>query len=124
MSASTPTLRFPEFSEAWEAKPFFDLLERASDPVEVTDDETYREIGVRSHGRGVFHKEEVTGKELGNKRVFNVVSNALVLNIVFAWEQAVAMTSKRSLDLLLPIGFRCSWRRKGTPICRLSSSCF
>ncbi|WP_052638529.1 restriction endonuclease subunit S, partial [Kamptonema sp. PCC 6506] len=35
----------------------------------------------------------VTGRELGNKRVYWVHPNAFVVNIVFAWEQAVALTS-------------------------------
>jgi len=59
----------------------------------VDSAQTYRQIGVRSHGKGIFHKEAVTGTELGDKRVFHVVPNALVVNIVFAWEQAVALTS-------------------------------
>jgi type I restriction enzyme S subunit len=59
----------------------------------VDSAQTYRQIGVRSHGKGIFHKEAVTGTELGDKRVFHVVPDALVVNIVFAWEQAVALTS-------------------------------
>ena len=54
----------------------------------------YRQIGIRSHGKGIFHKPAVTGNALGNKRVFWITPNALVLNIVFAWEQAVAVTSE------------------------------
>ncbi|WP_019488072.1 hypothetical protein [Kamptonema formosum] len=53
----------------------------------------YKQIGIRSHGKGIFHKEAVTGRELGNKRVYWVHPNAFVVNIVFAWEQAVALTS-------------------------------
>jgi type I restriction enzyme S subunit len=53
----------------------------------------YRQIGVRSHGKGIFHKEPVTGKSLGDKRVFWVHPQAFVVNIVFGWEQAVALTS-------------------------------
>ena len=100
MSASKHTLRFPEFAGAWKAKPFSDLLERISKPADISADNAYREIGVRSHGKGLFHKEIVTGKELGNKRVFHVVPNALVLNIVFAWEQAVAMTSEAEIGFI------------------------
>lgn len=51
------------------------------------------ELSVRSHGKGIFHKDEVTGKELGNKRVFWVEPNCFVVNIVFAWERAVAKTT-------------------------------
>lgn len=93
MSKAVPELRFPGFKGEWQTKSIGRLLKRASDPVRVEQEETYREIGVRSHGRGVFHKAPVSGAELGDKRVFHVVPDALVLNIVFAWEQAVAMTS-------------------------------
>jgi len=90
-----PQLRFKEFSGEWEEKRVDYLLERYSNPVDVNVFESYRQIGTRSHGRGIFHKESVTGKELGNKRVFWVHENALVINIVFAWEHSIALTSKR-----------------------------
>ncbi|MEP3296061.1 MAG: restriction endonuclease subunit S [Pseudoruegeria sp.] len=61
--------------------------------MEVQPEESYRQIGVRSHGRGVFHKDAVTGAALGGKRVFHVVPNSFVVNIVFAWEQAIALIS-------------------------------
>ena len=93
MNNNAPELRFPEFESRWKLSPIKSLLTRASEPVEVEPTETYRQIGVRSHGKGVFHKEAVLGVELGAKRIFHVVPNALVLNIVFAWEQAIALTS-------------------------------
>ncbi|KAB1848398.1 restriction endonuclease subunit S, partial [Klebsiella pneumoniae] len=64
-------------------------------PVSVSKIEKYREIGIRSHGRGLFHKEEVSGAELGDKRVFWIKKDAVIFNIVFAWEQAVAITSSK-----------------------------
>lgn len=88
-----PKLRFREFVIELSAIKVKNLLEKCSDSVAVIPSEMYREIGIRSHGKGIFHKEPVTGDSLGNKRVFWVKKNALVLNIVFAWEQAVAMTS-------------------------------
>ena len=100
MSGAVPQLRFPGFAGDWMPVSMGEALERASDPVEVDPTETYREIGVRSHGRGLFHKDPLLGEELGNKRVFRVVPNALVLNIVFAWEQAVAMTSDDELGFI------------------------
>jgi type I restriction enzyme S subunit len=91
-----PRLRFPEFRDAgeWRKRTISEIPAKVSIPVEVEIDVTYREIGVRSHGKGIFHKEPISGQTLGNKRVFQVVENALVLNIVFAWEQAVATTSQ------------------------------
>ncbi|EEO15169.1 restriction endonuclease subunit S [Vibrio cholerae] len=80
---------FPDWTQ--ERLDYF--IERISDPVSVDSQTEYREIGIRSHGKGIFHKESTTGDDIGNKRVFWVKPNALVLNIVFAWERAVAVTS-------------------------------
>lgn len=77
----------------WETERVDHFVTRHSESVSVSPDEVYREIGVRSHGKGVFHKPEITGRELGDKRVFWVHPDAFVVNIVFAWEHAVAKTS-------------------------------
>jgi type I restriction enzyme S subunit len=53
----------------------------------------YQEIGVRSFGRGIFHKEPVAGTDLGNKRVFQIEPGDLVISNVFAWEGAIAVAS-------------------------------
>jgi type I restriction enzyme S subunit len=89
-----PKFRFPEFRDReWKKQKVSVLLSKIVTPVNVVPEDTYYEIGIRSHGKGIFHKEAVTGKTLGNKRVFQVKENAFILNIVFAWEQAVAVTS-------------------------------
>lgn len=90
---SLPALRFPEFTEPWKTDSVDSFVKRINSPVAVEPDCMYRQIGVRSHGKGIFHKEPVTGKSLGEKRVFWVHSPAFVVNIVFGWEQAVALTS-------------------------------
>lgn len=51
----------------------------------------YTEIGIRSYGRGIFHKSPVSGASLGNKRVLRIEPGDLVLMNVFAWEGAVAV---------------------------------
>lgn len=71
-----------------------DCLERVERPVEVQADKLYTQIGIRSHGKGLFYKEEVTGAELGNKAVFWIEPNCFILNIVFAWEQAIGKTTQ------------------------------
>jgi type I restriction enzyme S subunit len=53
----------------------------------------YEEIGIRSFGRGIFHKEPITGLGLGSKRVFWIEPNDLVISNVFAWEGALAVAS-------------------------------
>lgn len=88
-----PPLRFPQFTEPWQVDSFDSFLKRVKNSVTVEPDCMYRQIGVRSHGKGIFHKEPVSGKSLGGKRVFWVHVPAFVVNIVFGWEQAVALTS-------------------------------
>ncbi|WP_054201508.1 restriction endonuclease subunit S [Pseudoalteromonas undina] len=77
----------------WNTYNISDVLERISIPVKPVPDVEYREIGIRSHGKGIFHKEVTDAETIGKKRVFEIVPNALVLNIVFAWEQAVGKIS-------------------------------
>lgn len=98
----SPKIRLPEFrnSGEWVNAKISDLLRKVSNPVNVQGDELYREIGIRSHGKGVFHKKPILGKALGNKRVFWVEKNSLVVNIVFAWELAVANTSSEEEGMI------------------------
>ncbi len=79
----------------WDCEVFSKIFKRISKPVIPELNEIYREIGIRSHGKGIFHKPPVTGKQLGNKRVFNIEVGTLILNIVFALEQAVAIVSEK-----------------------------
>ena len=88
-----PTVRFPEFKGSWNNYKIEDMFDRVGTPVDLDDTQTYREIGIRSHGKGIFHKDETTASEIGNKRVFWVEPNCFVVNIVFAWERAVAKTT-------------------------------
>ncbi|MGL6049391.1 MAG: restriction endonuclease subunit S [Aeromonas salmonicida] len=78
---------------AWSIKPVANILEKVSNPVNVNPEMVYHEIGIRSHGKGIFYKEPIFGQELGNKRVFYVEPDCFVVNIVFAWEQAIAKTT-------------------------------
>jgi type I restriction enzyme S subunit len=79
--------------EGWSNLQISEILERVSDAVLPEPEENYYQIGIRSHGKGIFHKKPVTGESLGNKRVFRVHPDCFVVNIVFAWEQAIAKTS-------------------------------
>jgi hypothetical protein len=62
-------------------------------PVTIDPDGSYPELGVRSFGKGTFHKPQLPGIEVGTKKLFTVESGDLVFNIVFAWEGAVAVAS-------------------------------
>lgn len=70
-------------------------LQRRAVAVEL--DGEYEEIGIRSFGRGIFHKEPVSGVDLGDKRVFRIEANDLVISNVFAWEGAIAVASQKEI---------------------------
>lgn len=95
-----PKLRFKEFDGGWQETRIGKVLCKVSNPVDVDPGAKYAQIGIRSHCKGIFHKEPVTGESLGDKRVFWVEPDALVLNIVFAWEQAVAVTGERERGMV------------------------
>ncbi|HXS99004.1 MAG TPA: hypothetical protein VN736_30625 [Candidatus Limnocylindrales bacterium] len=98
----------------WESVRLAEVVHHVPRPVEVNPDATYREIGIRSHGKGVFHKEPVSGIGLGTKRVFHVAPGDFVLNIVFAWEGAVAVLGEAEKDMIASHRFptfRCDERR-------------
>ena len=62
--------------------------------VVIDPDGEYPELGVRSFGKGTFHKAELSGLEVGSKRLFRIEPGDLVFNIVFAWEGAVAVAGQ------------------------------
>ena len=86
--------------ENWTEYTIGECLERVERPVDVQADEMYTQIGIRSHGKGLFYKEPVTGASLGNKAVYWVEPDCFVLNIVFAWEQAVSKTTQNEVGMI------------------------
>jgi type I restriction enzyme S subunit len=60
-------------------------------PVQVDLSNDYHELGIRSFGKGTFHKPAVNGAVLGKKKIFRIEAGDLLFNIVFAWEGAVAV---------------------------------
>lgn len=71
-----------------------EILELQRRQVLVDPTAEYYEIGIRSFGRGVFHKPPIRGIDLGNKRVFEIRPGDLLLSNVFAWEGAVALATE------------------------------
>jgi len=84
----------------WDTPRIDSVLKRVRRKVDVEKDTEYQEIGIRSHAKGLFHKEKITGKQLGNKAVFWVEEDCFIVNIVFAWEQAVAKTTDREKGMI------------------------
>jgi type I restriction enzyme S subunit len=62
--------------------------------------DSYREIGIKSFGRGIFHKDPVSADEIGDKRVFAVASGDLIFSNVFAWEGAIARAQESESGMI------------------------
>ena len=84
----------------WDVYMLGDCLSRVERPVEVKPNELYTQIGIRSHGKGLFYKEPVTGAALGNKAVFWIEPDCFIVNIVFAWEQAIGKTTQSEVGMI------------------------
>jgi type I restriction enzyme S subunit len=67
------------------------LVRRA---IKTKSDEKYQEMGIRSFGKGTFKKPVLTGKQIGNKRIYLIHEGDPVFNNVFAWEKAIAIAKK------------------------------
>jgi len=87
-------------SAAWPTARMGDIAPLVRRPVEAVADKNFREIGIRSFGKGVFHKPPTTGLEIGSKRVFAVNPGDLLFNIVFAWEGAVAVAGEAERGMI------------------------
>jgi type I restriction enzyme S subunit len=61
--------------------------------VEICHERSYPELGIRSFGRGTFHKPALSGADVGTKRLFQIEPGDLVFSNVFAWEGAIAVAS-------------------------------
>ena len=84
----------------WDLHMLGDCLSRVERPVEVNPNELYTQIGIRSHGKGLFYKEPVIGAALGNKAVFWIEPDCFIVNIVFAWEQAIGKTTQSEVGMI------------------------
>ena len=69
---------------AWDVYILEDCLSRVERPVEVNPNQLYTQIGIRSHGKGLFYKEPVTGSVLGNKAVFWIEPDCFIVNIGYS----------------------------------------
>lgn len=52
---------------------------------------SYPELGIRSFGKGTFHKPPLSGADVGSKRLFSIEPGDLLFSNVFAWEGAIAV---------------------------------
>ena len=97
----------------WELKHISDITQRVKKSITPEPETLYREIGIRSHCKGIFHKEEVSGASLGNKSVFWIQPDCFVVNIVFAWEHAIAKTTEAEVGMIASHRFPMYKPKKG-----------
>lgn len=60
-------------------------------PEKIEESGSYAELGIRSFGKGTFHKPALSGFDLGSKRLFRIKAGDLLFSNVFAWEGAIAI---------------------------------
>lgn len=72
-------------------KPMEDVAPLVRRRVEPVMGGNYPELGVRSFGRGTFHKPALDFLSIGTKKLYAIHPGDLVFNNVFAWEGAIAV---------------------------------
>lgn len=90
----TQALLLKAFQRAIDGAPLRPMSEVAPlvrRPVEIELDGVYPELGVRSFGRGTFHKPDLLGAELSWQKLFLVHQGDLVFSNIKAWEGAFAV---------------------------------
>lgn len=55
---------------------------------------SYPELGIRSFGKGTFHKPPLSGGDVGTKRLYRIEPGDLLFSNVFAWEGAIAIAKQ------------------------------
>ena len=66
-----------------------------NDYIDINPEESYRKAGMYNRGRGIFLREAISGKEMGDSRFQRIHSGRLMLSGQFAWEDAVFVTSSK-----------------------------
>ncbi len=77
----------------WPSVKLYEIAPITRRPIEVDASASYPELGIRSFGKGTFHKPALSGMNVGTKRLFRIQPGDLVFSNVFAWEGAVAVAT-------------------------------
>lgn len=67
------------------------IIKLVGDQIIRENETLYTPIGVLNRGRGIFHKQQLFGKDLGDSEFFNVSPGDMIFSGQFAWEGAVAI---------------------------------
>jgi type I restriction enzyme, S subunit len=75
-----------------------EVLKLVREPVDIELTASYRPIGVRSFGKGIFHYDSVDGFALSKLRWFKVRPDELVISNIKGWEGAISVSSEAESD--------------------------
>lgn len=70
------------------------LINLHSETIKIEDNSEYITLGLYNRGRGLFHKEPLLGKDIGESDFLKVEPRDLIISGQFAWEGAVALASE------------------------------
>lgn len=83
--------RFREFTtQKWQLMSVSDFTTQAV-RVRPKPDKAFLALGIRSHGKGTFHKPDFDPAKIEMTELYEVKENDLIVNITFAWEGAIAV---------------------------------
>jgi len=84
-------VRFRDAISSAPQRPMAEIAPLVRREEEIKLEGSYLELGIRSFGKGTFHKPPLTGAEVGTKRLFRIAPGDLLFSNVFAWEGAIAI---------------------------------
>ena len=79
-----------EAGREWRRVRLGSVMQQAADPVTVTPDRSYRNVGILSFGRGLFEKPEIDGRTTSAKTLFRIRGGQFIYSRLFAFEGAYA----------------------------------
>jgi type I restriction enzyme S subunit len=90
----TGKTRLPGFSGEWKTNQLDFYMSPISRPIPKPKS-NFLALGLRSHGKGIFHKENFDPDAIMMDTLYKVKEDDLVVNITFAWEQAIAVADEK-----------------------------
>ncbi len=77
------------------------LVNLYQDKIKIDDYTEYITLGLYNRGRGIFHKDTLLGKDIGDSDFLKVKPRDLIISGQFAWEGAVALASVHESDCVV-----------------------
>lgn len=93
-----------------------DLLVPVRQQIDVDPQRHYRQIGIKSFGKGMIRYSSATGLELSKLRYFKFPENALAVSNIQAWEGALCLTETGDDDRVASNRFHFYLPRPGVTI--------